>query len=176
MTSRAIVTVLLFLLLLPACTTKTLPPGSVPVPEPVAVLPGDPCSGPEVLLGTTEMSVVRRFGTPRAREVERMPNRHNPSIMDELITLRYDGAVVFLHTVPKYRISFLARLEVTDPGFDVIPGLRVGMARDAAAAALAVPATQARAVKECPREMPPMIEATFDAQRLVKLVWINEPD
>jgi len=168
------ITLLVLSVLLPACATRTVPSQASPVP--VTVLAGDPCTGPEPMLGNTEESVVRRFGTPRAREMARLPNRHNPSIMDELITLRYDGAVVLLHTIPKYRSSFLSRLELTDPGFDVMPGLRVGMDRKAATAALAMPEAGARAVKECPLEVPPTIEATFEAQLLVRIVWINEPD
>ena len=177
-TPRDVAPLLLFVVLLTACANRTLPQRAPPpqTPPPVTVRAGSPCSGPEPLLGNTEESVVRRFGTPREREVARLPNRHNPSIMDERITLRYDGAVVVLHTVPKYRVYFLARLEVTDPEFDVMPGLRVGMPRAAAAAALGVPAAKGTAVKECPLELPPTIEATFDAQRLVRVVWINEPD
>lgn len=183
MTVCDVAKLLVFILFLASCATRTAPPvtelpaavPAVTVP-PVTVLAGDPCSGPEGLLGNTEASVVRRFGAPREREVARLPNRHNPSIMDERITLRYDGAVVVLHTVPKYRLSFLARLEVTDPAFDVMPGLRVGMTREAAAAALALPAAKGTAVKDCPLELPPTIEAVFDAQRLVRVVWINEPD
>lgn len=163
---------LLLSFLLPACANRTVP---TQTPLPV-VLAEDPCTGPEPMLGNTEESVVRRLGAPRAREVGRLPNRHNPSIMDERITLRYDGAVVYLHTIPKYRSSFLARLELTDSRFDVIPGLRVGMGRKAAAAALAMPEAGGTAVKECPLEVPPTIEATFEAQRLVRIVWINEPD
>lgn len=171
--ARPLVRLLLSILLLSACATRTPPP---PTPPEVTVLAGDPCSGPEPLLGSTEESVLRRFGTPRKREVARLPNRHNPSLMDERITLRYEGAVVVLHTVPKYRSSFLARLEVTDPAFDVMPGLRIGMKRDAAATALAVSAVNGTAVRDCPQEVPPTIEATFDAHRLVKVVWMNEPD
>lgn len=176
--ARPLVRLLLSVLVVAACATRTPPPPTPPLPTPpeVTVLAGDPCSGPEPLLGSTEESVLRRFGTPRKREVTRLPNRHSPSLMDERITLRYEGAVVVLHTVPKYRSSFLARLEVTDPAFDVMPGLRIGMKRDAAAAALAMPAAGGTAVKECPLEVPPTIEATFEAQRLVRIVWINEPD
>lgn len=174
--ARPLMRLLLFVLVVAACATGTPPPPTPQPPPEGTVLAGDPCSGPEPLLGSTEESVLRRFGTPRKREVERLPNRHNPSLMDERITLRYEGAVVVLHTVPKYRSSFLARLEVTDPAFDVMPGLRIGMKRDAAAAALAVSAVGGTAVKECPLEVPPTIEATFEAQRLVRIVWMNEPD
>jgi hypothetical protein len=60
--------------------------------------------------GTRENGAVGddQLGTPVSRNVQRLPNRHDPSVTDERIELRYDGAIVTLHTVPKYSASFLS--------------------------------------------------------------------
>jgi hypothetical protein len=162
------------LLLLGACSTASVapPPGALPR----QVADGEPCIGPEPLLGRTEQSVTARLGAPVSRKVTRMPNRHDPGVTDELVELRYNGAVVTLHTIPKHGASFLAHLEISDARFDLIPGLGVGMDIDVASKRLGMVTTGDELRKECPREIPPTIVVKMDERRVSRVVWLNEPD
>ena len=120
---------------------------------------------------------MARLGAPLSRKVTRLPNRHDPGVTDELVALRYDGAAVTLHTVPKHGASFLAHLELSDARFDLIPGLGVGMSGADAAERLGVPATAgAELRKECDREIPPTIVVGIDRDRVSRILWLNEPD
>jgi hypothetical protein len=158
--------ILILSAVLAACTTA---PRDIP--------PANPCDGPEPQIGRTEQSIVAKLGAPSSRDAQKLPNRHDPRVTDEIVTLRYDGAVVTLHTVPEHKASFLAKLEITSERFDLIPGLGIGMSREAAAQRLGLSASSDDELrKTCPSEMPPTIEVAFARDRVSRIVWINEPD
>ena len=157
---------ILFALLASACASIPQSP----------VTADDPCIGPELALGRSEESVTDALGEPAARRARTLQNRHDPNVTDMRITLIYTGAEVELHTVPVHDATFLARVEISSDRYAIIPGLEVGMPRTQALRALGLYSDADTVRKECPLELSPTIELTFERGRLARIVWINEPD
>ena len=82
-------------------------------------------------LGKSRAEITASLGPPRAATVRKLRNQHDPTRIDELHELAYDGLRVLLYRITAEDREFVTDLSLTSAKYRVKWGLGVGSTKEA---------------------------------------------
>jgi hypothetical protein len=125
-----------------------------------------------------QLTILDAMAPAPAADTATVQNRHDPTVTDTIVTLRYDGLAIAVHHAGPTGKEIVREITVSNEAYQTGLGFGVGAPLDAVVEAMGEPAstdgtTRVWEIREGERDPTPIyLEVTFDAEgRVESVTW-----